>query len=189
MANFIPNCRSYDPAFGYELAVIIHDGLVRMYQKQEDCFYYITVMNEKYKHPAMPKNAEEGIIKGMYLLKETGDKYDVQLLGSGTILREVIKAGEILEKEYAITAKIWSVTSFNELYRDGVEVNRWNMLHPEQEAKQSYVSKCLASDKQPVIAASDYVKLYADQIRSLVPGNYRVLGTDGFGRRHTRETS
>jgi pyruvate dehydrogenase E1 component len=187
MANFIPNCRSYDPAFGYELAVIIHDGLVRMYQKQEDCFYYITVMNEKYKHPAMPKNAEEGIIKGMYLLKETGDKYDVQLLGSGTILREVIKAGEILEKEYAITAKIWSVTSFNELYRDGVEVNRWNMLHPEQEAKQSYVSKCLASDKQPVIAASDYVKLYADQIRSLVPGNYRVLGTDGFGRSDTRE--
>ena len=188
MANFIPNCRSYDPAFGYELAVIIHDGLVRMYQEQEDCFYYITVMNENYKHPAMPKNSHEGIVKGMYLLSNTAKKKNVvQLLGSGTILREVMRAAEILEKEYSIGAKVWSVTSFNELYRDGIETNRWNMLHPGKKQKQSYVTTCLQGSEAPVIAATDYVKLYGEQIRSLVPSSYRVLGTDGFGRSDTRE--
>ncbi len=189
MANVIPTCRSYDPAFGYELAVIIHDGLVRMYQNQEDCFYYITVMNENYKHPAMPEGIQQGIIKGMYLFKHAAD-YDqqVQLLGSGTILREVIKAADVLESEYDIGAEVWSVTSFNELYREGVEINRWNMLHPNEEAKSSYVTQCLSAAKGPTLAASDYVKLYADQIRSLVPTNYRVLGTDGFGRSDTRET-
>ena len=189
MANFIPNCKSYDPAFGYELAVIMHDGLVRMYQKQEDCFYYITVMNENYKHSAMPKDCHAGIIKGMYLLKAATEdkKVNVQLLGSGAILREVIKASEILESEYGIGASVWSVTSFNELYRDGIEVNRWNMLHPENEPKQSYVTECLDEHGGPVIAATDYVKLYADQIRSLVRTSYRVLGTDGFGRSDTRE--
>ncbi len=189
MANFIPNCKSYDPAFGYELAVIMHDGLVRMYQKQEDCFYYITVMNENYKHPAMPKDCHAGIIKGMYLLKTATENKNanVQLLGSGAILREVIKASEILESEYGIGASVWSVTSFNELYRDGIEVNRWNMLHPENEPKQSYVTECLDEHGGPVIASTDYVKLYADQIRSLVRTSYRVLGTDGFGRSDTRE--
>ena len=188
MANFIPNCRSYDPAFGYELAVIIHDGLVRMYQKQQDCFYYITVMNENYKHPAMPKDSKDGIIKGMYRFKEAGtSNTKVQLLGSGAILREAIKAAEVLENEYKVSASIWSVTSFNELYRNGVDVHRWNMLHPEEQARQSYVTKCLQGGQGPVIAVSDYVKLYADQIRSLVPASYRVLGTDGFGRSDTRE--
>ena len=188
MANVIPNCRSYDPTFGYELAVIIHDGLVRMYQNQEDCFYYITVMNENYKHPAMPKGVEQGIIKGMYLFKAAQENENhVQLLGSGTILREAIKAAEILESEYDIGASVWSVTSFNELYRDGVEVNRWNMLHPSETPKKSYVTQCLSDASGPTIAVTDYVKLYADQIRSLVPTNYRVLGTDGFGRSDTRE--
>ncbi len=188
MANFIPNCKSYDPAFGYELAVIIHDGLIRMYKKQEDCFYYITVMNENYKHPVMPEGASEGIIKGMYLLKKSSlNGNSVQLLGSGAILCEAVKAAEILESDYSIGAHVWSVTSFNELYRDGIEVNRWNMLHPENERKQSYVTSCLSKKDTPVIAATDYVKLYAEQIRSLVPGSYRVLGTDGFGRSDTRE--
>lgn len=188
MANLIPNCRSYDPTFGYELAVIIHDGLVRMYQKQEDCFYYITVMNENYKHPAMADDVRDGIIKGMYLFKQANKKDNcVQLLGCGAILREVIRAAEILGSEYDVGANVWSVTSFNELYRDGVEVNRWNMLHPTEEPKQAYVTECLQSEQVPVIAATDYVKLYADQIRSLVPSHYRVLGTDGFGRSDTRE--
>ncbi len=188
MANVIPNCRSYDPTFGYELAVIIHDGLVRMYKNMEDCFYYITVMNENYKHPAMPEGVEQGIIKGMYLFKAAQHSDNkVQLLGSGTILREAIKAAEVLEAEYNIGADVWSVTSFNELYRDGLEVNRWNMLHPTEQPKVSYVTECLSADNGPAIAVSDYVKIYADQIRSLVPTQYRVLGTDGFGRSDTRE--
>ena len=141
MANFIPNCRSYDPAFGYELAIIVHDGLKRMYQQQEDCFYYITVMNENYKHPAMPEGAHAGIIKGMYQFKEAAQlENKIQLLGSGTILREVIKAANILETKYSIGARVWSVTSFNELYRDGVDTNRWNMLHPDKKQKKYHQS-------------------------------------------------
>jgi pyruvate dehydrogenase E1 component len=188
-ANLIPNCRSYDPTFGYELAVIIHDGLVRMYQKQEECFYYITVMNEKYQHPAMPEDAREGIIKGMYLFKHADQekKYTAQLLGCGAILNEVIKAAQVLESNYDVGANIWSVTSFNELYRDGIEVNRWNMLHPHENQKKAYATECLDDTESPVIATTDYVKLYADQIRSLVPASYRVLGTDGYGRSDTRE--
>ena len=188
MANFIPNCRSYDPTFGYELAVIIHDGLVRMYQKQEDCFYYITVMNENYKHPAMPKDVQAGIIKGMYLLQEVGEHNNkIQLLGCGAILREVMKAADILDKKFSISAHVWSVTSFNELYRDGIETKRWNMLHPSEKQKQAYATACLQQIDAPVVAATDYIKLYADQIRSLVPTSYQVLGTDGFGRSDTRE--
>ena len=188
MANFIPNCRSYDPAFGYELAIIVHDGLKRMYQHQEDCFYYLTVMNENYKHPAMPAGASEGIVKGMYQFKDAAQvENKVQLLGSGTILREVIKAADLLESKYAVGARVWSVTSFNELYRDGIDTHRWNMLHPDKKQKKSYTTQCLEELDVPVIAASDYVKLYADQIRSLVPSHYRVLGTDGFGRSDTRE--
>ena len=169
--------------------MIIHDGLVRMYQKQQECFYYITVMNEKYQHPAMPEDAREGIIKGMYLFKHADQekKYTAQLLGCGAILNEVIKAAQVLESNYDVGANIWSVTSFNELYRDGIEVNRWNMLHPHENQKKAYATECLDDTESPVIAATDYVKLYADQIRSLVPASYRVLGTDGYGRSDTRE--
>jgi len=192
IASTIPNCVSYDPAFGYELAVIIRDGLRRMYQEQEDIYYYITVMNENYGHPAMPQNAENDILKGMYLLREGGNgnsdnRLHVQLLGAGTILREVIAASELLEADYNICADIWSVTSFNELRREALDVLRWNMLHPDQSARFSHVENCLKNRQGPVIAASDYMKIYADQIREFVPGKYRVLGTDGFGRSDTRE--
>ena len=192
MAAAIPNCVSYDPAFAYELAVIIQDGMRRMYVEQENLFYYITVMNENYAHPAMPKGAEQGIIKGMYLFRnqESGtgiqEKARVQLLGSGTILREVIAAAELLKKDFGVAADIWSVTSFNELRREGLDCERWNMLHPEAGRRASYVEQCLVERGGPVIAATDYIKSYADQIRPYVPGRYKVLGTDGFGRSDTR---
>jgi len=192
-AALIPNCVSYDPAFAYELAVIIQDGMRRMYVNQEDVYYYITVMNENYAHPAMPKGAEAGIIKGMYLfrgLRTEGEKQKkpcVQLLGSGTILREVIAAAELLEKDFGVAADIWSVTSFNELRREGLDCERWNMLHPEAKRRASYVEQCMAPRSGPVIAATDYIKSYADQIRPYIPGRYKVLGTDGFGRSDTRK--
>ena len=192
-AAMIPNCVSYDPAFAYELAVIIQDGMRRMYVEQQNLFYYVTVMNENYAHPAMPKGAEEGIIKGMYLLskgkrgKGEGKKHSVQLLGSGTILREVIAAAELLQKDFGVAADIWSVTSFNELRRDGLDCERWNMLHPEANRRASYAEQCLAGRGGPVIAATDYIKAYADQIRPYIPGRYKVLGTDGFGRSDTRK--
>lgn len=190
LASVIPNCVAYDPAFACELAVIIQDGLRRMVQEQEDVFYYITIMNENYAHPEMPKGAEPGILKGMYLLRE-GEKKSrkprVQLLGAGTILREVIAAADLLEKEYGVVADIWSVTSFNQLRREALQVSRWNMLHPAANAKLSYVTTCLKNRKGPVIASSDYMKIVADQIREFVPGRYCVLGTDGFGRSDTRE--
>ncbi|HEX4385634.1 MAG TPA: pyruvate dehydrogenase (acetyl-transferring), homodimeric type [Myxococcales bacterium] len=184
-AASIPNCVAYDAAFQYELAVIVQDGLRRMVQEQEDVYYYLTVMNENYAHPDMPAGAEAGILKGMYPFKNA-DKARVQLLGSGTILREVIAAGELLQNDFGIGADIWSVTSFSELRREGLAVNRWNALHPEQAQKKSYVEQCFAGRKGPVIAATDYVKLHADGIREFLPGDYRVLGTDGFGRSDTR---
>ena len=191
MAATIPNCVSYDPTFAYELAVIIQDGMRRMYQEQEDVFYYLTVMNENYAHPAMPEGAETGIIRGMYLLNEgnaqSATTPTVQLLGSGTILREVIAAAELLEKDFGVTSDIWSVTSFNELRRDGLDCERWNMLHPEAAPRVSYAEQCLGKRKGPVVAATDYIKSYADQIRAFLPGNYKVLGTDGFGRSDTRK--
>jgi len=189
-AGLIPNCISYDPTFAYELAVIIQDGMRRMYQSQEDVFYYLTVMNENYAHPAMPKGAEAGILKGMHLLSEGKGKDQapkVQLLGSGTILREVIAAAELLEKDFGVSADIWSVTSFNELRREGVDCERWNMLHPESASRASYVEQCLAQRSGPVVAATDYIKAYADQIRPYIPARYKVLGTDGFGRSDTRK--
>ena len=189
-AGLIPNCISYDPTFAYELAVIIQDGMRRMYEKQEDVFYYLTVMNENYAHPAMPKGAEAGILKGMHLLSEGKGKDrapKVQLLGSGTILREVIAAAELLEKDFGVSADIWSVTSFNELRREGVDCERWNMLHPESARRASYVEQCLAQRSGPVVAATDYIKAYADQIRPYIPARYKVLGTDGFGRSDTRK--
>ena len=194
MAALIPNCVSYDPTFGYELAVVIHDGLRRMVGNQEDVYFYITVMNENYLHPGLPdaadKNAAEGILKGMYLLREGAKKkHRVQLLGSGTILREVIAAGELLASQWDVGADIWSATSFNELRREGLDCERWNLLHPTEKARVSYVEKCLKDRAGPVIASTDYVKSFADQIRAFMPKgrDYRVLGTDGFGRSDTRE--
>ncbi len=189
LASNIPNCVVYDPTFAYEMAVIIHEGLRRMYHDQESIFYYVTAMNENYKHPAMPEGVEAGILKGMYLFKEerkTGPK--VQLLGSGTILREVIAASELLAEDFGISANIWSVTSFTELHRQGVDVQRWNMLHPEEKSRTCYVYDCLKDRKGPIIAATDYVKAYPNQIRSCIPHPYYyVLGTDGFGRSDSRK--
>lgn len=188
MFSVVPNCISYDPTFSYELTVIIHEGLRRMFVEQEDVYYYITLMNENYTHPSMPKGVEKDIIKGMYLLQEgkKSAKKKVQLLGSGTILRESIAAAEILEKEYGVAADIWSVTSFNELRRDIESVARHNRLHPDGKQKESHVKKCLSKREGPVIATTDYIKLFADQIRADVDAPYYVLGTDGFGRSDTR---
>ena len=189
VASTIPNCVAYDPAFAYEVAVIIQDGLRRMYQEQEDIYYYITVMNENYSHPEMPAGADKDILKGMYLFREGEKKTEarVQLLGAGTILREVIAAAELLKTDFDVAADIWSVTSFNELRREALAVTRWNLLHPDQPAKTSHVENCFKGRQGPVVAATDYMKLYADQIREFIPGKYRVLGTDGFGRSDTRE--
>ncbi|MGE0557661.1 MAG: pyruvate dehydrogenase (acetyl-transferring), homodimeric type [Burkholderiales bacterium] len=190
LASTIPNCVTYDPTFAYEVAVIIQDGMRRMYQEQEDVFYYITVMNENYTHPAMPEGVEKGILKGMYLFSEgkaEKNQPKVQLLGSGTILREVIAGAELLEKDFGIASDIWSVTSFNELRRDGLDVQRWNLLHPDREPRQSYIEQCLKDRAGPVVAATDYMKLFADQVRAFLPThNFITLGTDGFGRSDTR---
>ena len=183
--SVVPNCRAYDPAFSYEVAVIIQDGLRRMLAEQEDVFYYITLMNENYTHPALPEGAQEQILRGMYLLREgpkRSKKPRVQLLGSGTILREAMAAAELLESDFGVLADVWSVTSFTELRRDGLEVERWNMLHPTEKPRQAYVSQCLGRRGGPVVASTDYIKAYPDQIRQWVPGSYHVLGTDGYGR-------
>ena len=189
LSSTVPNCISYDPTYAYELAVIIQQGLQEMYVDKLPRYYYITIMNENYEQPAMPEGGEEGIIKGMYLLQKNSAKNSkkvVQLLGSGTILREAIAAAELLKDDFGVTADIWSVTSFNELRREGLSTHRWNMLHPEEKPRQSYVEECLDGTKGPVIAATDYMKTYSDQIREFVPGTYEVLGTDGFGRSDTR---
>ena len=190
LASVIPNCISYDPAYGYEIAVIIHDGLRRMVERQEDVFYYITLMNENYEHPAMPQGAEQGILKGQYLLRESKSKAKgrVQLMGSGTILREVLGAAELLETDWGIAADVWSAPSFTELRRDGLAADRWNLLHPEAAPRRPYVTQCLEKRAGPVVAATDYIKSFADQIRPFVPRErvYRVLGTDGFGRSDSR---
>lgn len=186
-AGLIPNCLSYDPTFAYELAVILQDGLRRMYVEQEDVFYYITLMNENYTHPAMPQGAEEGILKGMYLLRDGGEaEVKVQLMGSGTILREVIAAADLLRNDFGVTADIWSMTSFNLLRREGMEASRYNLLHPTETPRLSYVEQQLQGHTGPVIAATDYIRNYADQIREYVPSRYVVLGTDGFGRSDSR---
>jgi pyruvate dehydrogenase E1 component len=190
-AATIPNCISYDPTFSYELAVIIQDGMRRMYVEQENVFYYLTVMNENYRHPAMPDGAAEGILKGLYRFKKSakddGKTATVQLIGSGTILNEVIAAAEILESEFKVAANIWSATSMNELRREGLAVERWNILHPSGKPRISYVEQCLQDENGPVIAATDYMKAYADSIRAFVPSRYVVLGTDGYGRSDDRE--
>jgi pyruvate dehydrogenase E1 component len=187
MSSTIPNCVSYDPTFGYEMAVIIHNGMQRMFVNQEDVFYYITAMNENYAHPPMPKGAEEGIVKGLYLFRRGGKKKKkVQLMGSGSILREVIAAADLLSEDWGVDADIWSATSFTELARDARDCDRWNRLHPSDKPKVPYVAQCLEGQQGPVIAATDYVQSYADQIRKWVPQRYELLGTDGFGRSDTR---
>jgi pyruvate dehydrogenase E1 component len=186
-AGTIPNCIAYDPAFACELAVIIHDGLRRMIATQENVFYYLTVMNENYLHPPLRQGVEADILKGMYLFREAdGHERRVQLLGSGAIFNEVIAAAELLAQDHGIGADVWSVTSFNELRRDGLASTRWNTLHPGEPACTNHVQQCLRGRKGPVIAATDYMKIYPDQIREWVPARYRVLGTDGFGRSDTR---
>jgi pyruvate dehydrogenase E1 component len=189
MSGMVPNCVSYDPTFGYELAVIIQDGLRRMFQEQENIYYYITVMNENYTHPDMPEGAEEGICRGMYPFHQGPEgARKVQLLGSGAILREVIAAANILEQDFGVVSDIWSATSFTELRRDGVDCARWNRLNPEKEPRIPWVTSCLRDQQGPVVAASDYVRAFADQIRGFLPQeDYIVLGTDGFGRSDTRE--
>jgi pyruvate dehydrogenase E1 component len=186
LISVVPNCRSYDPTFGYEVAVIIQAGLKAMVTDQRDVFYYLTLMNENYPHPAMPAGAEEGILRGMYLLRDAGSPRSrrprAQLLGSGTILREVLAAASLLEEDFGVLADVWSVTSFTELRRDGIEVERWNTLHPLAKPRRSYVSESLEGRRGPVVASTDYIRTFADQIRQWVPRDYRVLGTDGFGR-------
>ena len=190
LSSVIPNCISYDPTFGYEVAVIIQDGLRRMCAEQEDVYYYLTVMNENYQHPAMPENAAPSILKGMYLFRAGEKKAKgprVQLLGSGTIFREAIAAADLLKKDWGVDADLWSCPSFTELARDGNAVARGNFLHPTAKPEPSFVEKCLADTQGPVIAATDYIRTFAEQIRPFVPRRYVVLGTDGFGRSDTRE--
>ncbi|MDA8348867.1 MAG: pyruvate dehydrogenase (acetyl-transferring), homodimeric type [Pseudomonadota bacterium] len=188
VATTVPNCIAYDPAYGYELAVIIQDGMRRMYAEQENVFYYITTMNENYPQPALPKGAEAGILKGAYRLQAAskGGKLRATLLGSGTILREVLAAAAQLENDYGVRADVFSVTSFSELRREALECERWNMLHPAETARASYVSECFAQAKGPFVAATDYVRAVPDQIREWIPGRYVSLGTDGYGRSDSR---
>ena len=196
LASTIPNCIAYDPTFGYELAVIIQDGLRRMVSEQEDVFYYLTVMNENYTQPAMPVGAEVGILKGLYKLREgEGSKPGkgkkkaprVQLLGSGAILREVIAAADLLQKDWGVAADLWSATSCNELCREGQDAQRWNLLHPTETPRLPYVTACLQATEGPIIAATDYMKAYAEQIRPFIERRFVTLGTDGFGRSDSRE--
>jgi pyruvate dehydrogenase E1 component len=188
MSATIPNCVSYDPTFSYELAVIIQEGLRRMVQNQEDVYYYITLMNENYTHPGMPKGAEAGILKGLYSFsKSKKSDLKVQLMGSGVILREVIAAAELLEKDWGVAADVWSATSFTELRREGLDCERWNMLNPEKPQKVSYVAQCLQDASGPVIASTDYMKSFAEQIARFVQNKFVALGTDGYGRSDSRE--
>jgi pyruvate dehydrogenase E1 component len=187
LASTIPNCRAYDPAYAYEFAVILQDGLRRMVAEQEDVFYYVTTLNENYAQPSMPEGAEEGVLRGMHPIREAaGGELRVQLMGAGAILREVLAAAEILADEHGVDADVWSVTSFTELRRDGIEAERWSRLHPADAPALPYVGRMLADRPGPVVAASDYMRTVADQIRPFVPGDYHVLGTDGFGRSDTR---
>ncbi|KGJ17535.1 pyruvate dehydrogenase (acetyl-transferring), homodimeric type [Paracoccus sanguinis] len=188
LAGTIPNCISYDPTFQHEVAVIVHHGLTRMFQDQEDVYFYLTLMNENYSHPDMPDGVEDGIIRGLYRFREAAQPAErhVNLMGSGTILVQAIKAADMLEADFGVTADIWSATSFNELARDGQDAARWNRLNPLKAPRVPYVTQALSGAKGPFIAATDYMKNYAEQIRAFVPGRYTVLGTDGFGRSDSR---
>jgi pyruvate dehydrogenase E1 component len=187
VATTVPNCVAYDPTFAYELAVIVHDGMRRMYVDQENIFYYITVMNENYQQPALPKGAEEGILKGAYLLQNGGrGKVRTTLLGSGTILRECLAAAKILENDYGVPADVFSVTSFSELRKEALEIERWNLLHPTEAGRVPYIQTLLKDRADPIVAATDYVRNVPDQIRQWVGGRYVTLGTDGYGRSDSR---
>ena len=189
ISSMVPNCVSYDPTFGYELAVILQDGMRRMYQEQEDVYYYITLMNENYTHPGMPAGVEEGIRKGLYLFRRgRSGQHNAQLMGSGAILREVIAAADILERDYSVSVTVWSATSFTELQRDGLDAARYNRLNPETGQRVPWVAQCLEGHEGPVVAATDYVRAFAEQVRPYLPqSDYTVLGTDGYGRSDTRE--
>ena len=190
LASTIPNCVPYDPTFAHEVAVIIHDGLRRMVTNQEDVFYYITIMNENYSHPGIKPGQEEGIIKGLYQLQKSAEttKHRIQLMGSGTILREVIAASSLLLSDWGIAADVWSAPSFTLLARDGQDVERWNMLHPTATARVPYITECLNETAGPIVVATDYMRTFAEQVRAFVPKgrSYKVLGTDGFGRSDSR---
>ena len=191
IASTVPSCRAWDPCFPYELAVILEQGLRDTLEKQSDVFYYVTVMNENYSQPAIPAGAEQGILSGMYLLRPSENSLSrpcVELLASGTILREVSAAADLLEQECGVSSQVWSVTSFTELRRSGMETERWNRLHPESEPRRCHAEECLRPARGPVIAASDYVRAVPDLIRAWVPRRYITLGTDGFGRSDTRQS-
>jgi pyruvate dehydrogenase E1 component len=189
-AAAVPNCMPYDPTFGHELAVIIQDGMRRMVEEQEDVFYYITIMNENYPHPGIKPGQEEGILKGMYLLQKGDEKAKqrVQLIGSGTILRESIFAAELLKNDWNIAADVWSAPSLTLVARDGQDAERWNLVNPTKEARVPYVAQLLKDTSGPIVATTDYMRAFAEQIRAFIPKDrtYRVLGTDGFGRSDTR---
>ena len=188
LANTVPNCRSYDATYSYELAVIVQDGVKRMFEDKENCFYYLTTMNENYKQPAMPEGAEAGIIKGIYKFSQGGKaKLRVQLMGAGTILNEVREAAKILKETYSVESDIWSLTSVNEITREGQQVDRWNLLHPESKPKRAYLTEQLDGAEGPVVIATDYMKNYAEQMRKYIDQPLTVLGTDGFGRSDSRE--
>jgi pyruvate dehydrogenase E1 component len=187
--SVVPNCVAYDPCYGYELAAIVQDGMRRMLEDQEDVFYYVTVTNENYVHPAMPEGAQEGILRGLYRLRLAADRQGgprVQLLGAGTLLREALAAAELLEEDWGVAADVWSVTSFTELRRDGLDAERRNRLHPSAVPDLSWVEQCLAPTAGPVVAVSDYLRTVPDLIRAWVPRRYVTLGTDGYGRSDTR---
>lgn len=192
LAQTIPNCKAYDPAYGYEVAVIVQHGMKEMFEENRNLFYYFTIMNENYVQPAMPEGVEDGIIKGMYPLESVEAKGGkkatrVQLLGSGAILNEVRAAAQLLKDDFGVASDVWSVTSFNELARDGQHVDRWNRFHPDDTPKKPYIAQCLEGQKGPVVASTDYMKLHSDQVRAFVPATYVTLGTDGFGRSDTRQ--
>jgi pyruvate dehydrogenase E1 component len=188
IAANVPNCRAWDPAYAYELALILHDGMRRMYVEQEDVFYYVTVMNENYVQPPLPKGAEPGVLRGMYRVRQAESNGErVQLLGSGTILREALAAADLLRDDFGIAADVWSVTSWSELRREASAVERWNLLHPTEPQRLTYVAECLHAEGGPVVATSDWVQAVPEQLRPFVPGPYRTLGTDGFGRSDVRE--
>jgi pyruvate dehydrogenase E1 component len=190
-AASVPNCVPYDPTYAYEVATIVQDGVRRMLAEQEDVYYYITLLNENYQHPAQPAGVEDGILRGMYLLRDGGAAKSgqprVQLMGSGAILREVLAAADLLRDDFGVAADVWSATSFTLLHRDGESAARWNLLHPAETPKRAYVAEQLDEHAGPVIAATDYVKTFAEQIRPFVERRFHALGTDGFGRSDTRK--
>jgi len=188
LASTVPTCAAYDPAYAYEIAVIVQDGIRRMYQEQEDLFYYLTLYNENYPMPPMPDGVTEGILKGIYRYKAAAEgPAKVQLFGSGAILNEALRAQGMLAEKYGVAADVWSVTSYNELRRDALAAERWNRLHPGEPARTPYILQALAGADGPIVAATDYMKVVADQIAPWLPGRMETLGTDGFGRSDNRE--